>query len=139
VTGVQTCALPILPVVADFTGTPIMRFDVSGFTPITWNAWHSCSSAGGGPGIQGLITWYTDASCTVPYTLSQINEDSFTAIGLPYPYFSEVVYIGKYGDYVLSPTDINMFLLAKEVMDRCIYTIISGTPTDCRPLLTDQA
>lgn len=127
-----------IPLESDFTSTPFYRGLVSNISPIAYNAYLSASYNASGTGIQGVIDWYQDAACTIPYTVAEINEDSFNAIGLPYPYLGNYIYNGKYDDGVLATTDANLFLLAKEVMNRCIYTIISGTPTDCRPLLTDQ-
>lgn len=121
-----------IPLQADFVSTPLYRAVLSGSTPMAYNAFRASSYAASGTGIQGLIDWYQDPACTIPYTVADINTDASNALGVSYPY------LGQYGDGVLAPTDANMFLFAKEVMNRCIYTIISGTPTDCRSLLTDQ-
>ena len=127
-----------IPLASDFINTPFSATLVSGSGAVAWNAYMSAAYSASGTGIQGLVHWYKDAACTTPYTVLEINEDSFGALGLPYPYLGYYAYLGKYGDGILVPTDANLFLLAKEVMNRCIYTIIGGTPTDCRPFLTDQ-
>lgn len=127
-----------IPLESDFINTAFCAELFGGTGPMAYNAFLAASYNASGTGIQGLVDWYKDSACTIPYTVLEINTDSFAALGLPYPYLGHYSYLGKYGDGILVPTDANLFLLAKEVMNRCIYTIISGTPTDCRPLLTDQ-